>query len=116
MWTTEQWEPFIVILKRGFPGDFGEADELAYRLMVDDLEPADLMAALKGWTETFRPSVGDLRRVVRPFMHARLAQAELAAYEQRALDRVSHLALPAPDQKNGSPDGGIPKSTGQENG
>jgi hypothetical protein len=62
-WSDEQWTVFCAALDAGFPGSFGERDRMAWRLFMDDLEPAAAMETLNtiiiGGAQVFRPSISE---------------------------------------------------------
>ena len=96
----------MLILKRGYPGDFDPVDERIYALMLAELEPALVLAALRSpeCETTFRPSVGLIRAVVRRLSgdttgsrrrpggpsaaEAQPSAEAIAAYEARAVARL----------------------------
>ena len=62
-WTEKQWGATCSLLRSGWPGPFSEGDAVAYRVFLDDYEPAQVRDALKVLVRkggSFRPSVSEL--------------------------------------------------------
>lgn len=62
-WTADQWQAFAALLRRGWPGDFAAEDANAYRVLLDDIDPADAVAALRRLLHSghrFRPSAAEI--------------------------------------------------------
>ena len=60
-WTPNQWDAFAKLLRWSYGGDFPDMAEAAYRAELDNLSPESVVGGYRSWTETFRPTVGDLR-------------------------------------------------------
>src|SRR5947209_11184187 len=67
-WTDTQWAGFCALLREGWPGDFDEAAQDAWRLLLSDVEPQEAVAGLRVLVakgSRFRPSVGELVAEIR---------------------------------------------------
>lgn len=66
-WTDLGWRGFTHLLEHGWPGEFGDDARAAWRVLLDDVEPDEAVAALRSLLReggTFRPSASELRGVV----------------------------------------------------
>lgn len=62
-WTDDQWGTFATLLRRGWPGDFPTADAKAYRVLLDDTDPAVAVDAIRRLLHAgnrFRPSAAEI--------------------------------------------------------
>jgi len=61
-WTNDEWDSFCLLMEEAFPGEFPQAARTAYRLLLDDVEPAKAVRGLRGLLRTsrFRPSVAEI--------------------------------------------------------
>ncbi len=68
--TDDEWGTISLVLSKGFPGEFDEGSELAYRTMLGDEDPAALLLAVKTigvrTGATFRPSVSEVLHEIHP--------------------------------------------------
>jgi hypothetical protein len=67
-WTDLDWQAFAALMRRAWPGEFSDDDRRVYRLLLDDVEPPDAIAALRRLLhagQRFRPSVAELLEAIR---------------------------------------------------
>ena len=60
----KQWDTFCALVAQGYGGEFSAAARSAWRVWLDDLDPAQCIAALKSYADTgnpHRPTVSDIR-------------------------------------------------------
>jgi hypothetical protein len=63
MWDDQTWAMFCALMHRGWPGAFTEEDALAYRVLLDGVDPAEAVGALRRLLHRgarFRPSAAEL--------------------------------------------------------
>jgi hypothetical protein len=59
----DEWAGICTLLENGWPGEFGDAARVSYRLLLDDFDPAQIEQALKLLVRsggTFRPSASEV--------------------------------------------------------
>jgi hypothetical protein len=62
-WTDQSWDAFCSLLEHGWPGDFPEEAGDAYRALLDNYEPPEVVAALRTLLrrgKSFRPSASEI--------------------------------------------------------
>jgi hypothetical protein len=62
-WTEKSWDAFCSLLEHGFPGPFPEEAGDAYRALLGDYEPAEIVKALRSLIRKggrFRPSASEI--------------------------------------------------------
>lgn len=67
-WTVEEWDRFAILVEEGWPGEFSDAASLAWRAMLDDVEPQAAVRTLKELLlrgSRFRPSLSEFLAAVR---------------------------------------------------
>jgi len=122
-WTDDQWDAFAALLQAGWPGDFNEAERKAARVLLDDVEPAQVIVALKRLLHSGRkfyprPAVSDLLAELRseperptfdeayPTIYRSAAKGLIptglhpliaAFIEHQGLERLGQLPLDDPD-------------------
>lgn len=59
----DEWDTLCLLIEEGWPGEFTDASAVAWRLLLDDYDAAQVLMALKALVArggTFRPSVAEL--------------------------------------------------------
>lgn len=64
----DEWASLCLIIEEGWPGEFTDAAEQAWRLLLDDYDAGQVLAAVKGLVArggAFRPSVAEVVAEIR---------------------------------------------------
>jgi hypothetical protein len=68
MISNDEYETICLLIEEGWPGDFNDTAAAAWRVFLDDYEPAQVLVALKALVAkggTFRPSVAEVVAQIR---------------------------------------------------
>lgn len=67
-WHDDEWGAFCLLLEEGWPGDFDDRTQRAWRVLLDRHDPQEVIAAVQHIVaegHTFRPSVSEVVAAIR---------------------------------------------------